>query len=677
LLIDSKTGVIVNVNQSAVNFYGYPKPKLCGMSIEEINVLSPVRMAAERQKALDEGRNHHILTHRLASGEERIVEENSSPLVLQGKQFLLSIIHDVTQHRQSERALDIEHYLMEGLMDNVPAYIYFKDRDSRFLRINAAHARSLGLTDVKQAVGKTDFDFFTEEHARQAYEDEQLIVKTGQLISKEEKETRRNQPDAWVSTTKLPLRDKDGNILGTLGISVDITERKQAEKKYEEKLAVERGLLNALLDNLPDVIYVKDLQGRKIISNVADWQRSGGKAPEDVLGKTDFDTYPPELAAGFWADDKLVLETGIPIVNREEPGLDSQGQPRWVLTTKVPLRGAEGKITGLIGIGHDITERKQVEDQLRQLSRAVEFSPASIIITNKDGKIEYVNPKFSHSTGYTLEEVRGKTPGVLRSNKTPPEVYKELWATISSGKEWRGEILNRKKDGELYWDFASISAITDTTGSITHFVAVYENITERKESEEKIRTLNAELESLSRTDALTGVANRGYLFEVAEQELNVAMRYRQPFSVIFFDADHFKEINDTFGHGMGDLVLKKLVKAVRAETRSADVLGRYGGDEFVILLPQTAEREALLLAGRIHASVGSLRFDTGNGQLSITISVGITQMIFSDASSSGSPHKLHHDTVENIFLRADQALYAAKQRGRNCTVVFDSSQQKM
>ena len=670
LLVDPQTGIILDANQAAVNFYGYSKPKLCNMSINEINVLLPEQVEAERQKASSEGRNYFVFPHKLASGEERVVEVYLSPIVLQEKQVLFSIIHDITQRRQAEKALNVEQYFMDALMDNVPAYIYFKDHESRFIRVNNAHAQSLGLSDSGQAVGKTDFDFFTEEHAQQAFEDEQVVIGTGQLISKEEKETRHDLPDTWVSTTKQPLRDRDGNIIGILGISVDITERKRAEKKLEERLAVERNLLSALLDNLPDLIYVKDMQGRKIISNIADWQRSGGKAIEDVLGKSDFDTYPPELANKFWADDKFVLDTGTSIINQEEPGLDRLGNPRWMLTTKVPLRDGNGQITGLVGIGRDITERKQVEDQLRKLSRAVEFSPVSILITGKDGKIEYINPKFSSSTGYTLEEVRGRTVSILKSGKTPPEIYKELWRTISSGKEWRGEILNRKKDGELYWDYASISAITDSIGAITHFVAVYENITARKESEEKIKLLNAELEQLSHTDVLTGINNRGYLFELAEREFNIAMRYRQPLSMMFFDVDHFKKINDTFGHAMGDMVLQQLVQVVRAEIRSADVIGRYGGDEFFVLLPQTSTQEAFALAERIHTSVASMYMEIYSFRLTLTISIGIAQT--THYTMPESEDILQSNTIEDLFLRADRALYAAKQNGRNRTVIFDA-----
>jgi diguanylate cyclase (GGDEF)-like protein len=178
--------------------------------------------------------------------------------------------------------------------------------------------------------------------------------------------------------------------------------------------------------------------------------------------------------------------------------------------------------------------------------------------------------------------------------------------------------------------------------------------------------LNAELEQLSQTDELTGINNHRSLLQLSEREFSFAMRYRTPLSVLMFDVDYFKQINDAFGHAMGDQTLKKIVQVVCAELRSADVIGRYGGDEFIILLPNTGAQESLPLAERIHASIAALRMDT----LTVTLSIGIAQTFHGSASESGVVSQ--PDTVENLFLRADQAMYAAKQNGRNCTVIFDS-----
>jgi PAS domain S-box-containing protein len=160
---------------------------------------------------------------------------SASLIDLDGVPHILNVTRDISNRKQAEEALAQEQYLMHTLMDSLPDHIYFKDHESRFIRINKSMARFLGLNDTDQAVGKTDFDFFTEEHAKQAYEDEQTIIRTGQLLNIEEKETHRDRPDTWVSTIKLSLRNKDGNITGTFGISRDITERKKADEEIRLK----------------------------------------------------------------------------------------------------------------------------------------------------------------------------------------------------------------------------------------------------------------------------------------------------------------------------------------------------------------------------------------------------------------------------------------------------------
>ena len=208
-----------------------------------------------------------------------------------------------------------------------------------------------------------------------------------------------------------------------------------------------------------------------------------------------------------------------------------------------------------------------------------------------------------------------------------------------------------------------------------------ENITEPKLDESELRRAYHALEiahrelqesfareqHLARIDELTGVNNRRSLVEFMEQEFKVAMRYRMPLSVVMFDIDDFKQINDTFGHTVGDQVLQCLTKVVRMKLRSADVIGRYGGDEFVILCPHTSAQEALPIAERIHTSSASIRMKTDNGPLSITVSIGIAQ-----APHSSVPGPDKSDTPENLLRCADRALYTAKQTGKSRTIIFDS-----
>ena len=214
----------------------------------------------------------------------------------------------------------------------------------------------------------------------------------------------------------------------------------------------------------------------------------------------------------YRADDRQVIESGCPKLLIEEPQTTPEGNTITLLSSKIPLRGSDGKISGVLGMYMDITERKRAEEKIQQLSRAVEQNPASIVITDPAGNIEYVNPKFVELTGYTLAEVLGKNPRVLKSGDKSPEAYRELWQTITAGKEWRGEFHNKKKNGELYWESASISPIRDPAGRITHYVAVKEDITERKQAEEALRRSETKFRTLydSTSDAVMLLDEKGF-----------------------------------------------------------------------------------------------------------------------------------------------------------------------
>ncbi|GFO57240.1 hypothetical protein GMSM_42470 [Geomonas sp. Red276] len=225
--------------------------------------------------------------------------------------------------------------------------------------------------------------------------------------------------------------------------------------------------------------------------------------------------------------EKLLGEQfGFPIVAGETTELDipgREGKPR-IAEMRVVGTEWEGKPACLATL-RDITERRHAEHELRKLYRAMMQSPASILITDAKGAIEYVNPKFTETTGYLAVEVLGKSPGMLKSGKTPPEVFKGMWQAITGGQPWHGEFINRKKSGEYYYEAASVAPVTDVDGTITHFVAVMEDITDRKQAEEEVGRLNAEL------------ASRAGELEAANKELeafnySVAHDLRQPLNVI-------------------------------------------------------------------------------------------------------------------------------------------------
>jgi PAS domain S-box-containing protein len=400
---------------------------------------------------------------------------------------LIGIGRNVTSQRLAEIKLNEERNLLRTLVDSLPDIIFAKSAQSRFILTNTACARQLGAGHVEEVLGKTDADFVSPELGAQYLADEQALMRSGQPVTKEEltqhKETGKTR---WSLTTKVPLKDDAGKVVGLIGIARDITEQKQAgevlrrsreefkdlfdnapvgfhevdaegrlirinntelqmlgysagellgqfiwkisgeaettrqtvlaklagkmaplqdfermfrrkdgstfpvlindrllkredgtvvglraavqditeQKQAEETLARERQLLRTLIDNLPDGIYAKDTEARKILANPADLKNLGCKTEAEAVGKTDFDLFPKEIADAFFADDQSVLKDGKPVINREEKAILKGGETRWLLTSKIPWRDASGKIIGLVGIGRDITDRKNLEEQI-------------------------------------------------------------------------------------------------------------------------------------------------------------------------------------------------------------------------------------------------------------------------------------------------------------------------
>ncbi|MCX6120945.1 MAG: PAS domain-containing protein [Ignavibacteriales bacterium] len=286
---------------------------------------------------------------------------------------------ELAEQRRMDEAIAKERNLLRMVIDNLPDAIYVKDTNCRKTIANVADVNYMGLQSEAEAIGKDDFDVFPKEMAEEFYAGDQSVIQTGNSVFTKEGYVYDKQGQIrWLATTKLPLRDNEGKIIGLVGIGRDITERKLAE----EALQKERNLLRTLIDNLPDSIYVKDVNCRKTIANLTEVHYMGLQSEAEAIGKDDFDIYPKELADGFYADDQSVIQTGKAVVNREEYVIDEQGQKRWLATSKLPLRNEKGQTIGLIGIGRDITKRKLAEEALQKerylLRTLIDMSPMCI-----------------------------------------------------------------------------------------------------------------------------------------------------------------------------------------------------------------------------------------------------------------------------------------------------------
>jgi len=446
----------------------------------------------------------------------------------------------------------IADHLLRTLGDNTLDLIYAKDTDGRYIYANATLLKMLGLERFDELAGRTDFDIHPQAIAQGYFDDDQRVLQSGAGLTDREELV----PDAvsgesrWHSTTKVPLFDQDRTIIGVMGITRDITPRKQAEletqrlnieleQRVQERTAElqalthtiekERSLMRTLIDSIPDNIYAKDNESRFLLIN-----RSGagfmGTVPEAVLGKSDFDFFSEEMARQYYNDEQIIIHTNTPLMEREEPSLNAgTGDKRWMLTSKVPFYDEYGKVAGVVGIGRDITDRKSAEQRIQYLA--------------------------------------------------------------------------------------------------TH-------------------------------DHLTGLPNRTMFSEILEHAIESAHRYDRKLALLFIDLDRFKEINDTLGHEAGDQLLKEMAKRFTASLRSSDVIARFGGDEFVILL-QAAE--SLASTGQVAEKLIAAAIEPASimgERRQVSASIGIS-LFPSDGADE-----------QTLTKNADIAMYRAKARGKNTHCFF-------
>ncbi len=278
-------------------------------------------------------------------------------------------------------------------------------------------------------------------------------------------------------------------VIGTL---LDMTENKIAEEKLRESEEKYR----TIIESANDAIIIVDIGNRTIIDVNKQAEKLTGHSREELIGKSHLMLHPPEYSDIYSGEFTEVILNDQKASNQE---VLIQHKDGYVIPVEIsPGRSTIGGKTVIQGIFRDLRERKKVEEEIRKLSRAVEQSPSAIVITNTEGNIEYVNPHFCKVTGYSQEEVTGQNPRILKSGKTSESEYKNMWETISRGKEWRGEFHNKKKNGELYWEQASISPIRDDKGNITHFIAIKEDITDKKKMQEELLVAKEKAEESDR-----------------------------------------------------------------------------------------------------------------------------------------------------------------------------------
>ncbi|WP_082880832.1 PAS domain S-box protein [Methylomonas sp. DH-1] len=559
---------------------------------------------------------------------------------------------DVTERRRLEQQLLWRTAFLEALLESTPDGIVAVDRDGRKILQNRRISEIWRMPPeiAEQTATLPQRNFARNQVADPKFMDDCIaeIEAHPDLSGQYEIELLDG---SILELHTAPVSDDNASYLGRIWQFRDVTATRQAERALRRKEYYQR----ALLDNIPHAIWLKDPNSRLLAVNQEFAELFGADNPAALIGKNDFDIAPPELAKAYRADDQRVLETRQKLIVEEY--IVDGGRRTLFETYKAPVIDEQGQLLGTVGFARDISEARKNEENLRLAALVYDNSSEAMIVVDADNNILSVNPAFTAMTGYRAEEVIGQNPSLLHSGEHDRAFYRDMWRALETTGAWRGEIKNRRKDGRMFVEELAINTIYNADGKPQRRVALFSDITQRKQSEEQIwRQANF--------DPLTALPNRRMFRDRLELEIKKAHRLQQSFALLFIDLDRFKEVNDTLGHDLGDALLKQTALRLQACVRESDTVARLGGDEFTIILSELETPESCEPVARHLLEQLSAPFDLDGESAYVSASIGIT--IYPNDSSD----------VSQLLKNADQAMYAAKNQGRNNFCFFTRALQE-
>lgn len=463
-----------------------------------------------------------------------------------------------------------------------PVMLWTTDAAGRFNFLNRSFVEFLGLPLDPAMIGLAGESLHPEDAPRwrQLLDDAE---KGARPMTADLRWRRSDGETRWVQCTAAPLFEGGGAFVGHSGSAIDVTARKAVASRLKET----SDRLEQVVESMPEALIYKDGEGRWLMANRAALTMLG-------LEKTDWRNRTDDQIGMLRPQSRDSLRT---LKARDDEAWargsrsdsvdgfsDGQGLFAYFEASRVPLYGPEGERRGLLTLGRNATERRLAEDALQLSASVFEQSPEGIMITDAALHILRVNRSFTQITGYTPEEVLGRTPRVLRSGKHEPAFYALMWKSIQSTGGWRGEIWNRRKSGEIYPEWLSITAVRDTRGEVSRYVATFSDIAEQKRADE-------ERKRLALKDALTGLANRPFFEEAVTRAIAEAELSGQGLAVILLDVDRFARINHAFGFEHGDEALRMAARRLDDAARSSSILARWSADAFAVMLPLPADGE--------------------------------------------------------------------------------------
>lgn len=479
-IVDAQ-GNLVSMNQAGLEIIEADSPdQVIGKPI--LNLIAPEykKSFAEMHQRILKGESAKLEFEVIGlKGGRRWLETSAVPFQDGRNIVQLAITRDITDRKLTEEKLRTNKNILRAVLDNVPIGIWMMQSDGKMLFVNKVFCNSVGITEEQFIEVPHYVELYPPEIAEACIaSDNEAFAREGFYVTNEKLYFTDGKIHD-LEITKKKIIDEQNGTISLIGIMQDITERKIAEETLRESEEKYRGLV----ENSPDgiVIYIDD---KIAFINDEGVRMLKAKSYKEIVGRHVFDfIHPDNLSSILQRMEEVVMDNNAS-ATVEERFIDINGVPFDVEIKAIPT--IYNHKPGVQVIVHDITESKRSQEKIRQLSQAVEQSPVTVVITNTEGEIEYVNPKFTETTGFSFEEVIGKNPRILKSDYTTPEEYKKLWNTLAQGDEWHGEFHNKKKDGSLYWESASISPIVNSQGKTTHYIAIKEDITNRKEIQKEL-----------------------------------------------------------------------------------------------------------------------------------------------------------------------------------------------
>jgi len=628
-----------------------PAAELLGQTVQDIlppqaaaTVLAALREAADGGRSMDKE-----FELALAQGtfwfELSVAQKPVAPG--QDARFIV-ISRDITQRKRTEIALTTARDQIKATLAALPDLLLEMSGQGHYRAVYAHNARLLHIP-IAELIDRTVFDILPRPQA-------EIIMAA--------LDEARQQGRSYGKTLLAPV--EHGNFWFELSVARkrihagleerfimlvrDVTARKQAEARLEHSLSI----LGATLNSTDDGLLVVGNDRR--IERYNDRFVEMWNVPRWIVDQTD-DHPLLDHVAGQLEDPESFVRRVLELFDSDRTSVDilhlKDGR---IFERYTQPRPVVGHSAGRVWRFRDITVQVRIEDELR-LAAAAFDSQEPMLITDARGVILRVNHAFTQSTGYSAAEAVGQTPRLLRSGRHDKAFYDAMWQSIHATGGWQGEIWDRRKNGEIYPKWLTISAVRDDTGTVTHYIGAHIDISERKRSEQKI-------EHLAFVDQLTGVSNRVLLLDRLRQTVATAARTGNHGALLFIDLDHFKTLNDTLGHALGDQLLKKVAKRLTQCVREGDTVARLGGDEFVVVLTGLGQAKAHAAAGA--ETVAEKIHDALNRTFSLdgvvhhsTASIGIT--LFG----------AQHAPAEELMMQADMAMYKSKNGGRNTWNFFD------